>query len=225
MKGKLIIIESGTDGSGKATQAELLYEKIIATNENVKKITFPNYESDSSALVKMYLNGHFGNNPTDVNPYVASSFYSVDRFASYKTEWEDFINNGGIIISDRYTTSNMVHQASKITNKVDKDKYLDWLWDFEFNKFNLPIPTCVVFLNMPPEHTQTLMENRVNKITGEVEKDIHEKDERYLINSYNNALYIAEKYSWIMVNCIENGQIRTVESINAEIVEIVMKFL
>lgn len=225
MNGKLIIIESGTDGSGKATQAKLLYEKIKTLNNNVKKITFPNYESDASALVKMYLKGTFGNNPSDVNPYVASTFYSVDRFASFKTEWEEFYSNGGIIISDRYTTSNMVHQASKITDIIDKNKYLDWLWDFEFNKFNLPVPTCVIFLNMPPEHTQRLMENRANKITGEAEKDIHEKDISYLVDSYNNALFISEKYNWISVNCIEDNQIRTVDSIHNEIYRIVQKHL
>lgn len=225
MKGKLIIIESGTDGSGKATQAQLLYEKIKDTNHNVKKITFPNYDSDASALVKMYLKGSFGSNPTDVNPYIASTFYSVDRFASYKTEWEEFYNEGGIIIADRYTTSNMVHQASKITNELEREEYLNWLWDFEFNKFNLPIPTCVVFLNMPPEHTQRLMENRANKFTGEAEKDIHEKDMSYLVDSYHNALYIAEKYNWIMVNCIDDHRIRTVNSIHEDIYKIVKEFI
>lgn len=225
MNGKLIIIESGTDGSGKATQAQLLYERLKQIKTKVKKVTFPNYDSDASALVKMYLNGSFGDNPIDVNPYAASAFYTVDRFASYKTDWQSFYNNGGIIISDRYTTSNMVHQASKINNIDEKNHYLDWLCDFEFNIFELPEPDGVLFLDMPPQYTQKLMENRVNKFTGETEKDIHEKDESYMIDSYNNALYIAEKYKWIKINCIDNNKIRTVNDINEDIYSKVIEII
>lgn len=217
MKGKLIIIESGTDGSGKATQAQLLYDRLKQDNDRVKKITFPNYDSDASSLVKMYLKGSFGDNPMDVNPYAASTFYTVDRFASFKMDWQSFYDDGGIIISDRYTTSNMVHQASKINDMKEKNEYLDWLWDFEFYKFNLPIPDCVLFLDMPPIYTQKLMENRANKFTGEAEKDIHEKDQSYLIDSYNNALYVAEKYKWMKISCIDQDKIRDVHDISDEI--------
>lgn len=225
MKGKLIIIESGTDGSGKATQAQLLYNKLKEKYNTVKKITFPNYESDASAPVKMYLNGDFGKNPMDVNPYVASSFYTIDRFASYKTEWKEFYDNGGIIISDRYTTSNMVHQASKIDNLEEKDSYLNWLFDFEYIKFGLPLPDCVIFLDMPPEYSKQLMDHRANKFTGEAEKDIHEKDTNYLINSYNNALYIAEKYNWSKIDCINQDKLRTAEDINGEVYNKVIDLL
>ena len=120
MKGKLIIIESGSDASGKATQTEKLYKRLVSENYKVKKITFPDYDSDSSALVKMYLKGDFGNNPEDVNPYVASTFYAVDRFASYKTKWGKNYDYGEIILADRYTTSNMVHQAAKIQDLSKK---------------------------------------------------------------------------------------------------------
>jgi len=150
MKGKLIIIESGADASGKATQTNKLYERLVQEGYKVKKITFPNYDSDSSALVKMYLNGDFGKDPNDVSPYVASTFYAVDRFASYRTEWGQAYNDGWIILADRYTTSNMVHQAAKIKDMEEKDRFLDWLWNFEFEIYKLPVPDCVIFLDMPP---------------------------------------------------------------------------
>lgn len=145
-KGKLIIIESGSDASGKATQSERLYERLISEGKKCMKITFPDYESDSSALVKMYLNGDFGKNPNDVSPYVSSTFYAADRYASYKTKWGEFYNSGGIIISDRYTTSNMVHQAAKIESP-EKEKFLEWLYDLEFNIYGIPTPDEVIFLD------------------------------------------------------------------------------
>ncbi|HHX17411.1 MAG TPA: thymidylate kinase [Clostridium sp.] len=214
MRGKLIIIESGSDASGKATQTEKLFKRLICENYKVKKITFPDYESDSSALVKMYLNGDFGKNPEDVNPYAASTFYAVDRFASYKTKWGKNYENGEIILADRYTTSNMVHQAAKIQNLSEKDAFLDWLWDFEFNMYNLPVPDCVFFLDMPPKYSKVLMDKRMNKITGEEKKDIHERNYKYLEDSYNNSLYIAKKYNWLRIDCIKGGQLRTIEDIH-----------
>ena len=214
MKGKLIIIE-GSDGSGKATQTKKLYDRLEAENYKIKKVEFPNYNSGSSALVKMYLRGDFGKNATDVDPYVCSTFYAVDRYASFKTGWEEFYNNGGIIICDRYTTSNMVHQASKI------DKYLDWLNDLEFNLYKIPKPDCAIFLDVPVEVSKSLMQDRNNKITGESEKDIHESDFEYLKKSYENSLYIADKYDWKRINCVENNQLRTINDIHNEIYSII----
>ena len=140
-KGKLIIVESGTDGSGKATQTQKLYDKLIAQGKKVRKITFPNYDSPACMPVKMYLNGEFGSNPGDVNAYVASTFYAIDRFASFKNDWGEFYNNGGIILSDRYTTSNMVHQAVKMDDRFERDKYLNWLYELEFELYGLPNQT------------------------------------------------------------------------------------
>ena len=216
MKGKLIIIE-GSDGSGKATQTEKLYTKFLGAGLKVKKVEFPNYESESSALIKMYLNGDFGKEPNDVNPYVASTFYAVDRFASYKREWKSFYDEGGIILADRYTTSNMVHQAAKIENELEKDKFLDWLWEYEYKLFNLPEPDCVIFLDMPPEYSRKLMEERNNKFTGTETKDIHERNFEYMNNSYNNAKSVAEKYSWKKITCIKDNNIRSIEEIAEEI--------
>jgi dTMP kinase len=216
MRGKLIIIESGSDASGKATQTAKVYERLLNEGYKIKKVEFPNYNSDSSSLVKMYLRGDFGKNPSDVDPYVASTFYAGDRYASYKTEWEEFYKNGGIVICDRYTTSNMVHQASKMDNN-ERDKYLDWLFDFEFNLYKLPEPDCVVFLDVPIEYSQKLMADRKNKITGESKKDIHESDIGYLTRSYNNSLYIADKYNWKKISCVKNHNLRSIDDIHEEI--------
>ncbi|MDQ2086371.1 thymidylate kinase [Herbivorax sp. ANBcel31] len=217
MRGKLIIIESGSDASGKATQTEKLFERLTDEKHKVKKVTFPDYKSDSSALVKMYLNGDFGKNPSDVNPYVASTFYAVDRFASYKTKWGKHYENGEIILADRYTTSNMVHQAAKIKDLSQKDAFLDWLWNFEFNMYKLPIPDCVFFLDMPPKYSKILMDRRMNKITGEEKKDIHERNYNYLEESYNNSLYIAKKYHWFRVDCVKGEKLRTIDEVHETI--------
>lgn len=225
MKGKFFIIESGSDGSGKATQTEKLYQRLLKEGYNIKKITFPNYESPACMPVKMYLNGDFGKDPKDVNAYTASTFYAIDRFASYKTDWGKFLNEGGIIISDRYTTSNMVHQAVKIFDKEERNKYLEWLWDLEFNKFELPIPDCVVFLDVPPVVTSKVIENRDNKFTGEKEKDIHESNYEYLTNCYKNSLEIAEKYSWDKINCCEDDKFRTIDEIHEDIYNIIKKHI
>jgi len=220
LKGKLVIIE-GVDSSGKATHAEKLYERLLKENERVKKVEFPNYNSDSSALVKMYLNGEFGDKPEDVNPYAASVFFAIDRFASYKTLWKGFYDGGGIIISDRYTMSNMIHQAAKIKDLDEKKAFLDWLWDLEFIKLGIPVPDCVIFLDMPPEHALSLMENRKNKITGLSQKDIHENNIEYLRDSYKNACDIAKVYNWNYVCCVKDGKIRSIDDINDEIYSIV----
>ncbi|MDB8789999.1 thymidylate kinase [Romboutsia sp. 1001216sp1] len=221
MKGKLIIIESGSDASGKATQTKKLYERLLEDGYNVRKVEYPNYDGESSALVKMYLRGEFGSKPSDVDPYIASTFYAADRYASFKTEWEEFYNNGGVVLADRYTTSNMVHQASKMA-KEDRDKYLDWLFDYEFNLYKIPQPDCVVFLDVPIEFSKKLMENRKNKITGEDKKDIHESDLDYLEKSYNNSLYIADKYNWEKINCVEEENLRSIDSIHEEIYKVVV---
>lgn len=224
MKGKLIIIESGSDASGKATQSEELLKKLTADGYNVRKVEYPNYKSESSTLVKMYLRGDFGKNADDVDAYIASTFFTADRYASFKTEWEEFYRSEGIVIADRYTTSNMVHQASKMEIE-ERDKYLDWLEDYEYNLFKIPRPDEVIFLNVPVDYSIKLMENRKNKFTGEDEKDIHESDKNYLRKTYNNSLYIADKYNWKRVECVKDEQLRTIEDISDEIYEIVKKIL
>lgn len=222
--GKLIVIE-GTDSSGKETQTKKLYERLANEIEKVRKISFPNYESPACEPVKMYLAGAFGDNALNVNPYPVSTMFAIDRYASYKMDWESFYNAGGIIVTDRYTTSNMVHQASKIENIDEKSKYLGWLEDLEYNKMGIPKPNLVIFLNMPTEMAVKLMEARKNKITGEEKKDIHEKDTSYLKKSYNNACDIAKKYNWQEIKCVENKRLKTIEEIGEEIYTLVKEIL
>lgn len=218
--GKVIVIE-GNDGCGKATQTKILFERLLNEGCNIKKVEYPNYSSESSALVKMYLRGEFGSSPDDVNAYAASSFYAVDRYASYKKEWERFYLNGGIVIADRYTTSNMIHQACKISDDADRENFLKWLWDYEFVKMGLPIPDCVIFLDMNPLYSKALISKRVNKIDEAEEKDIHEKDETFLQRSYEISCKEAERYGWTRIDCIDSGKLRTVEDIHEEIYAIV----
>lgn len=222
--GKLIVIE-GTDSSGKETQTKKLYERLANEVEKVRKISFPNYESPACEPVKMYLAGDFGDNALNVNPYPVSTMFAIDRYASYKMDWESFYNAGGIIVTDRYTTSNMVHQASKIENIDEKSKYLGWLEDLEYNKMGIPKPDLVIFLNMPTEMAVKLMEARKNKITGEEKKDIHEKDISYLKKSYDNACDIAKKYNWQEIKCVENKRLKTIEEIGEEIYTLVKEIL
>jgi len=223
-KGKLIVLEA-CDGSGKATQTKKLYDRLLLEHKNVLKVEYPDYNSNSSALIKMYLNGEFGDKPDDVNAYAASTFYAVDRYASFKKNWKDFYDKGGIILADRYTTSNMVHQAAKIHDEEEKNKFLTWLWELEFKLMGLPVPDAVIFLDVPPEYGKKLMLNRKNKFTGKDDKDIHEKNMNYLVDSYNNACKIADKYNWIRINCISNNNIKSIEQIHNDIYINILKVL
>ncbi len=217
MQGKLIVIE-GLDSSGKETQSRLLEEYFNKNGINCRRVEFPNYKSESSALVKMYLRGDFGKNASDVNPYAASTFYAADRYASYKTDFAEFYKNGGLIIADRYTTSNMIHQASKLTD--GKDEFVEWLIHYEYELLGLPRPDKVIFLNMPTDIAVKLMKNRANKATGEAEKDIHEKDIAYLKATYAEAMRLAEKLGWDVVNCSDGENPRSVLEIHNDILEV-----
>lgn len=221
--GKLIIIEGG-DGSGKATQTQKLYERLHCEGVRVQKVEFPNYESQSSALVKMYLGGEFGKEPGDVKPYAASTFYAVDRYASYKNIWGDFYHEGGIILADRYTTSNMIHQGVKIKDKVQWEEYINWLKEFEYKLLELPEPDLVIYLNMPPEYSRHFIAHREDK-SSVSQQDIHEKNFPYLEESYINALKVQEKEQWLKIDCVVEGKLKSIESIHEEIYLEVQKFL
>ena len=215
MKGKLIVIE-GLDGSGKSTQIEYLKNKL--SGRNVHQIKLPDYDSDSSALVKMYLRGDFGKKPEDVNAYAASAFYAVDRFANYKMKWKEFYDNGEIIISDRYTTSNAYHQATKIP-KDDRAEFFYWLEDFEYGLLGIPEPNAVIYLDMPIEISQKMMSERYHG--DETKKDIHESNLDYLYKCRDAALDAAEKMGWYVVKCNDGDEPRTIESIGDEIFNII----
>ncbi len=212
---KLIVIE-GLDGSGKATQAKRLTEALVEKGIPVREVSFPDYESDSSALVRMYLSGQFGTDPQDVNAYAASSFFAVDRFASYKKDWcRDYAR--GVVIADRYTTSNAVHQCSKLPKEQWED-FLNWLFDFEYKKLGIPAPDRVIYLNVDPAVSQALMTARYRG--DENKKDIHERDIAYLRHSREAAAYCAEKLGWETVDCCRDGQMRSIEDIHKDVMKL-----
>lgn len=217
MKGKLIVIE-GLDGSGKSTQIEVLKNKL--SGNNIHQIKLPDYDSPSCTLVKMYLGGEFGKNPEDVNAYAASAFYAVDRFANYKTKWKKYYDNGDIIISDRYTTSNAYHQATKIP-EGDRAQFFKWLEDFEYNLIAIPKPDIVIYLDMPVEISQKMMSERYKGDEGK--KDIHEANVDYLQKCRTAALSAAEAMNWKVIRCSNGDRPRTIEDIGDEIYSIVSK--
>ncbi len=222
--GKLFVID-GTDGSGKQTQLEKLKGRFDNEKIEYRTVSFPNYDSPSSGLVKMYLGGEFGTDASKISPYIASTFYAADRYATFQKGYKEYYDNGGIILADRYTTANMVHQAGKIKDDKEREKFLNWLWDFEFNLYGLPVPTEVFFLNMPIEYAEKLMKDRENKFTHQEQKDIHERDKSHLQDAYNEACKLVEKYNWCEIKCIRNKEIRTIEDIHEEIWNEIKKVL
>lgn len=219
--GKLIVIE-GLDGSGKSTQTELVLKYIESQGTEVHQIKLPDYGSESSALVRMYLGGEFGNKPTDVNAYAASSFYAVDRFANFVTKWKDDYESGKVILADRYATSNAAHQMTKLS-KSDWDEYLNWLEDFEYVKIGVPKPSLVVFLDMPVEISQKLMTSRYNGDEGK--KDVHEADVSYLLACREAGMYAAKKLGWSIIKCYEGDEPRAIDAIAADIEALVAKVI
>ena len=222
--GKLFVID-GTDGSGKQTQFVRLKERLTKEGIDYRTVSFPNYDSPSSGLVKMYLSGEFGENAKEISPYIASTFYAADRYATYKKDFEAYYNNGGIILADRYTTANMVHQSGKIKDQVERKKFLDWLWDFEFNLYRLPVPTKAFFLNMPPDYALDLIKNRENKFDHTAQKDIHERDKNHIIDSYQAACSLVEAYHWCEIKCVKENKIRSIEDIHEEIYHELIQYI
>ena len=211
--GKLIVIE-GTDGSGKSTQFRLMSQRLEKDGVAFKHIVFPRYDQDSSALIRMYLGGQFGTKPSDVNAYAASSFYAVDRFASYKMDWGQWYQDGGVVLSDRYTTSNAVHQASKEPEE-NREQFLQWLYDFEYDKLGLPRPDLTIYLDVPTDFTEKMMRKREQDTNTTA--DIHEKDMQYLATCRQTGRAAAQYYGWTVIPCVKDGQMRSIDDIHQEI--------
>lgn len=212
--GKLIVIE-GLDGSGKGTQSALLAAYLRGQGKKVREISFPQYDSPGSALVKMYLNGELGSSPDATGPYAASMFYAADRYISFRTDWEkDYRDPETVVVANRYTTANAYHQLAKLPRE-QWDAFLAWLWDFEFSKIGLPAPDAVIALSMPPAVSQALIEKRCVE-TG-VKKDIHEADVAYLHRCYEALHYAADKLGWICLSCAENGRAYSIEEMTGKI--------
>ncbi len=216
----LVIAIDGTDASGKKTQSDILCKTLREKYSlKVVEVSFPDYEDKSSTLVKMYLGGEFGDNPEETNAYAASSFFAVDRYASFVRHWRThYLEGNTVIVLNRYTTSNAVHQLAKIKNDTDKDAFLEWLYDYEFVKLSLPVPDLVYFLDMPPVYADKLLSGRCEE-TGAV-KDIHEKDKEHLICAYNAAHYTSKKWGWRQISCVKDEKIRAREDIAEEILNI-----
>lgn len=217
--GKLIVIE-GTDGSGKSTQFRLMTEHLDRDRVSFKRLVFPRYDQESSALIRMYLSGEFGSKPSDVNAYAASAFYAVDRFASYKQDWGRWYEEGGLILSDRYTTSNAVHQASKETGE-NRARFLDWLYEFEYEKLGLPRPDLTIYLDVPTDFTEKMLRGREQATNTQA--DIHEKDMAYLATCRETGRAAAAHYGWTVIQCVKDGAMRSMEDIHAEIYSYVKK--
>ena len=221
-KGTLIVIE-GTDGVGKSTQFDRLCRRAQAEGHPFRRLVFPQYQEESSALIRMYLAGEFGSRPGDVNPYAASAFYAVDRYASWKKVWQDWYQAGGLVLADRYTTSNAVHQTSKLA-EGEQEPFLDWLRDFEYDKLGLPAPDLVLLLDVPTDRSEALLRRR--EADTNTKGDIHETDSAYLAACRAAARKAAEVWGWTRINCLNQaGELRSVEDIHQEIWQAVRPLL
>ena len=221
MKGKLIVFE-GTDGSGKATQARMMAERLQSENVSFQVIDFPRYGNPFAEPAKLYLQGVLGSKPGDVSAYAASVLYAVDRFASYKEDWGKAYEAGEVILANRYTTSNAVHQASKLPDD-ERMSFLAWLSDLEYGKLELPQPDLVIYLDLPTDLSEKMMRQR-EAATG-TSADIHEQDSSYLRRCRDNAREVAKVCGWKIIDCSQNGEIRTIEDIHAEAWKLVSQLI
>ncbi len=218
--GYVIVIE-GTDGCGKQTQSERLANRLISNGYNVKRLSFPNYDSPSAAPVKMYLGGEFGSSDKSLDAYQASVLFAVDRMCTYKKDLEKFYNDGGIIIFDRYVESNMLHQAGKLDNLSEINDYCDWLDQLEFDTLKLPRPNKVIFLDVPVELSMRLAKER-GVLKNQTTKDIHEQNPDHLKHAYACGKYMIDKYGWQSITCNTGDKMRTIEDISDEIYSLVI---
>jgi len=199
-----LIAFDGIDASGKTTQAKILEKKLRETGKEILYLTFPVYENESSSLVRLYLNGDLGKNPDDINAYAASSFFAADRYISYMNGWKEFYEKRNtVVLANRYTTANAIHQLSKFPEN-EWDKFLDWLYDYEFKKLNIPKPDLTVLFDMHPDVAIKLIEERAKKT--QIPKDIHEADPEHLRKSYEAGLYAAEYLRWEKIVCYKKDE-------------------
>ncbi|MCL2201131.1 MAG: deoxynucleoside kinase [Oscillospiraceae bacterium] len=219
--GNLIVFE-GIDGSGKSTQFELLCKLLEAKGQDFRRLSFPRYSEESSALIRMYLGGEFGSDPDAVGAYAASIFFTVDRIASYIQEWKSYYQSGGLILTDRYTTSNAIHQGAKLPAD-EREAYFKWLYEFEFNLVELPRPSCVIYMDIEASQSIKRLERRQAE-TG-TSADIHETDFSYLEQSAHCGRQAADFYGWHKIACFDESRERTVEDIHSELASLIFTTL
>ena len=216
----LFITVDGLDASGKETQSVILASALREKGYRVKELSFPMYGEKSAVAVEMYLGGMLGEKPEDTNAYAASTFFSVDRYISYRTDWQkDIADPNTVVISNRYTTANAVHQLSKLP-KEQWETFLAWLWEFEFGKLGLPVPDVILYLEMLPEISMQLLSKRSAE-TGR-RQDIHEKSADHLIKSYEAAMYASDTLGWNRIRCYAENAPRPIPEIHEEIMGYVL---
>lgn len=229
MKDSKIIVIEGTDGSGKQTQTKLLMERLKKEGYEVYTTSFPNYDSDSSALVKMYLAGDITHDANGVSAKAASIFYAADRYITYKKEIEDEYRAGKVMVFDRYVGSNIIHQGSKIISELSQEEekreklqqFISWLDNLEHNDFGIPRADVTIYLRVPVDYTIKLREGRNNKITGGEKQDIHEADVNHLKNASMAGNMAADMLGWNVIECVKDDSMRTIEDIAEEVYSIV----
>jgi len=219
--GRLIVFE-GIDGSGKSTQFELLCDRFKSERRDFMRLRFPRYDKPSSALLTMYLNGEFGDDPDAVNAYAASSFYAVDRIASYIQDWREYYESGGLVLTDRYTTSNALHQGSKLPSG-QREHFFKWLYEFELDLLGLPVPDLVIFMDIEAERAAQRLRRRQTE-TG-IDGDIHEKDMEYLLQCALSGKQAAQLYGWSIIDCYEGDRERSEDEINQQIWQTLCDYL
>ena len=216
-RGKLIVFE-GIDGSGKSTQFELLCSRLTGEGRNFMRVRFPRYDEPSSSLIKMYLQGKFGDAPDAVNAYAASSFYAVDRFASFVQDWREYYENGGFILTDRYTTSNAIHQGAKLPPER-RGHFFKWLYEYEFSLMGLPVPDMVIYMDIEAAQAAKRLHARQNET--DTAGDIHENDTLYLEQCAQCGKQAAALYCWHSISCFPDGYERNENDLHQEIYEVI----
>jgi len=232
-KGAGFIAFEGLDGSGKSTQSNLLINRLEKKGYKTAKIDFPQYGTKSAGLIEEYLNGKYGNSE-EVGPYRASIFYACDRYdASFKIR--KWLEQGRIIISDRYIASNVGHQGGKIKDNRERKEFIKWLYNLEYNIFEIPKPDITFILKtssefsikLAPKITEKEKKEKRRLYLGKKVRDIHEKDIKHLTNALNSYLQIAKEFpkEFKIIECIKDGKLLPSETIHQKIWNIMKKIL
>lgn len=217
--GKLIVIEGSCDGVGKSTQYKLLKDR-LSKEYNITTHHFPSYGTYQGRPVEEYLKGNYGN-ISNLSPYFVNSLYAQDRAITWNTMLKSSYDNGDIIVLDRYTTSSLIYQSSSIEDTKEREDFINYVYDYEYNKLGLPVPDIVIFLHAPFELAQKLKNAR--KSNSGVDNDIYERDNIFMKKVSDNANYIANKYNWDYIECSNNNEMRSIEDIHEDIYKLVKK--
>ena len=221
-KGKLIVVEGACDGIGKSTQFGLLQEHLTQDGATVASHHFPSYNTFHGRPVEEYLHGTFGK-PSELSPYFVNSLYAQDRAVTWITGLKDIYDAGGIIVLDRYTTSSLIYQSSVIENPEERESFINYIYDYEYNKLGIPKPDLVIFLHAPFELVRELKSKR--KENDGIKNDIHERDLMFMKNVSDTSISIANRFNWSYIECMEDNKMRSVEEIHEDIYKKVKKLI